>query len=169
MRIECSFCHDELTEPGALIFGPPASIVRVADVPKMHLCVTCFGRIHIGDDLDAFIREQAAKDPAFATSYLSAGVRSLLERWIDHANDEIGPPVAESERMIAMLSLAACPFVVGNRVRLTRDVGGGFKANALGYVARITQYGNVCVDFGPEAGDYRKFMGSEMAYLEKLT
>ena len=38
----CDFCGNELMEPGALIFGPPASVVRVSDVAKYHVCVACF-------------------------------------------------------------------------------------------------------------------------------
>lgn len=39
LQIECNVCHEELTEPGALIFGPPD---RNDMVKKYHICVKCW-------------------------------------------------------------------------------------------------------------------------------
>lgn len=39
---QCSFCPNKVEEPGALIFGPPATVARVSDVPKFHVCMQCF-------------------------------------------------------------------------------------------------------------------------------
>lgn len=38
IKVECCRCQEELTEPGALVFGPPHGAIVI----KLHLCVICF-------------------------------------------------------------------------------------------------------------------------------
>ena len=45
LKINCDFCHKELTELGAILLSPPDknSMVR-----KKHMCKNCFDRIEVG-------------------------------------------------------------------------------------------------------------------------
>lgn len=41
LKIECDFCHRELDELGALLFGPPTE----TRVRKLHMCRNCYHEI----------------------------------------------------------------------------------------------------------------------------
>ena len=39
LKVHCDVCEKELSEPGALLFGPPNDVARTL---KRHLCVSCY-------------------------------------------------------------------------------------------------------------------------------
>jgi hypothetical protein len=43
LKLECDLCHQELKEPGALIFSPPTSEAWI--VEKYHVCADCWPAI----------------------------------------------------------------------------------------------------------------------------
>lgn len=47
IRPVCTFCKNELEQPGALIFGPPPDTELLGDceVVKQHVCVTCYTQL----------------------------------------------------------------------------------------------------------------------------
>ena len=65
MAIEpvCACCGKTLTEPGALVFSPPAGQgVAVNKVTKYHLCRECFEEIRAGH-LDADFEGPPSPEP----------------------------------------------------------------------------------------------------------
>lgn len=44
IRPRCDWCGAELTEPGAILFGPPDASDKVR---KRHLCVECYTAIEM--------------------------------------------------------------------------------------------------------------------------
>jgi len=42
LDVKCDGCWEELTEPGAVVFGPPDQRGRSA---KLHICVGCWCRM----------------------------------------------------------------------------------------------------------------------------
>lgn len=43
----CFFCQKSLTQPGGIMFSPPAKddIMLVWDVKKLHVCISCWPKI----------------------------------------------------------------------------------------------------------------------------
>ena len=48
ITVRCSFCGNELMQPGGLAFSPPKS-EETWEVDKLHICVTCWTRLFIAN------------------------------------------------------------------------------------------------------------------------
>lgn len=46
INVNCFSCREPLTEPGAILFGPPYTEGDRSQCRKIHICTKCFGPLY---------------------------------------------------------------------------------------------------------------------------